>query len=107
MSNSDFNFSAIGDNGKPVDWWFIYKVAGKSKASDGTKPTGTEYVFFDAEITPGEKLALSQFKIDDPHNGAVSGTLNQIYNNLSNPDIGWFFYNDEPSNNVKQENRKM
>src|SRR5437868_14888837 len=102
MKKNTVKLSAIGDDGKPVDWWFIYKVAGKSKASNGTKPTGTEYVFYDSVITPGEKLALSANQISDPKNGAVSGTLNQVYNNLSDPDIGWFFYNDEPSNNVKQ-----
>ncbi len=106
MKKNTVNLSAIGDDGKPVDWWFLYKVAGKSKASDGSKPTGTEYVFYDSVITPGEKLALSANQISDPKNGAVSGTMNQVYNNLSDPDMGWFFYNDEPSNDVKQTSEK-
>ena len=37
--------SAMNDDGKPVDWWFAYKVAGKSTSTDGTKATGTEYVY--------------------------------------------------------------
>lgn len=104
--NNKIKISAIGDGGKPVDWWFLYKVAGKSKASDGSKPTGTEYVFFDSVTAKGKMLALSPFKIDNTKEGAVSGTLNQIYTNLKNPDLGWFFYNDEPSNNVKQSSSK-
>lgn len=87
--------SAISDDGKPVDWWFLYKVAGKSVTSDGSKATGTEYVYFDSVNPKGKKLQLSPRQINDNANGAVSGTLNQIYNNLSDPDTGWFFYNDE------------
>jgi len=85
---------AIDDTGKPVDWWFVYKVAGNSVASDKSKPTGTEFVYYDSSGKK-EKLTLSPNKISDPLKGAVSGTLNQIYNNLSDPNIGWFFYNDE------------
>lgn len=87
--------SAIDDEGKPVDWWFIYKVAGKSKLSDGTKADGTKYIYFDANKQKGEKLHLSSFLINDPEKGAVANTLNQIYKNAADPDLGWFFYNDE------------
>ena len=87
--------SSIGDDGNPVDWWFIYKVAGKSTVSDGSKATGTEYVYYDSNFKKGEKLRLSSHKIDDPKHGAVSNTINQVYQNLNNPNLGWFFYNDE------------
>ena len=87
--------SEIDDQGKPVDWWFIYKVAGKSKLSDGTKADGAKYLYFDSNKQKGEKLHLSSFLINDPAHGAVANTLNQIYKNAADPDLGWFFYNDE------------
>ncbi len=69
MKNQTSPLSAIGDNGTAVDWWFIYKVAGKSTASDGSKATGTEYVYFDSGSTAGVKLTLSPHRINDPHRG--------------------------------------
>lgn len=87
--------SCIGDNGNPVDWWFVYKVAGKSVTSDGSKAKGTEYVYYDSEFPKRKKLVLSDNLIDDPNKGAVSNTLNQIYKDKKDPDLGWFFYNDE------------
>jgi deoxyribonuclease-2 len=95
MSNLQTALSAISDNGQPIDWWFLYKVAGKSITSNDSKAKGTEYVYFDSDNVTGEKLTLSPFQIDDPKQGAVSNTLNQIYNNPTDPNLGWFFYNDE------------
>jgi deoxyribonuclease II len=97
MSNtlSNSNLSAIGDNGKPVDWWFLYKVAQKSKASDGSKPTGTEYVYYDNTSPVQSLLTLSENLISDNEKGCVAGTLNQIYENPDDNNLGWFFYNDE------------
>lgn len=88
--------SAINDQGKPVDWWFIYKVAGDSTASDGSKPKGTEYVYYDSSFTAGaKKLVFSADLIGDATDGAVGNTLNQIYHGGGNAEMGWFFYNDE------------
>jgi deoxyribonuclease-2 len=93
--SAEISLSAMGDNGQPVDWWFIYKIPSKSTASDNSKPTGTGYTYFDSTGTANGKLVLSPNAITDPKKGAVSNTLNQIYNNLTDPNLGWFFYNDE------------
>lgn len=97
--------SAIDDNGKPVDWWFAYKVAGKSSRSetdkakatlpDGSPVTGTEYVYFDSNMPEDGKLVLSPHKFDE--GGALPNTLAQVYveEGLSTQHAGWFFYNDE------------
>jgi deoxyribonuclease II len=95
--------SAIDDQGRPVDWWFMYKVAGKSKASDGRSPavvdgnvvTGTEYVYFDSNENVQGKLALSRDYVD--RDGALPNTLEQLYGEegASTLNLGWFFYNDE------------
>lgn len=91
----EVKLSAINDQGRPVDWWFIYKIAGKSIVQDGSKARGTEYIYFDADKQHGEKLHLSPNQISDPEKGAVSNTLNQVYKNTGNHDLGWIFYNDE------------
>jgi deoxyribonuclease-2 len=93
--STKINLSAYDDSGKPVDWWFIYKVAGKSIASDGSKATGCEYVYYDSAKQKAEKLHLSSLEVNNAKQGAVANTLNQIYNNPDDPDMGWFFYNDE------------
>ncbi len=86
--------SAISDKGTPVDWWFLYKIPGHSTASDGSAPTGKEYVYYDPE-SGMEKLVLSADHVSDGNDGAVANTLNQIFKNIDDPDTGWFFYNDE------------
>jgi deoxyribonuclease-2 len=87
--------SAMDDNGSPVDWWFAYKVAGKSASTDGSKATGTEYVYFDANSPADGKLTLSPHRVDK--DGALPNTLNQLYaeQGMSTQHLGWFFYNDE------------
>lgn len=95
MTETSLKLMALGDLGKPVDWWFMYKVAGRSEVSNGSKATGTEYVYYDSEFPKGKKLQLSNFNVSNSKEGALSNTLNQIYNNSDNPDMGWYFYNDE------------
>lgn len=93
--SSDINkLSSIGDSGLPVDWFFIYKVAGKSEASDHSSPKGTEYIYFDSSFGNGKRLVLSPNTIDNAKKGAISNTLNQLYES-SDKDLGWLFYNDE------------
>ncbi len=86
------SLSAIDENGNPVDWWFMYKVSGESETSGGTKILGTEYVYFDANNPADGKLTLSSNTVDK--NGTLPNTSAQIYE-AKNPNLGWFFYNDE------------
>ncbi len=87
--------SAMDENGTPVDWWFMYKVAGKSKTTNGFKVTGTEYVYFDANTPTNGKLTLSPHHVNT--DGALPNTLKQLYGTqgASTQHLGWFFYNDE------------
>jgi deoxyribonuclease-2 len=88
--------SAIGDNGQPVDWWFMYKVpkdapgAASETGGAGTKATGYEYVYYDAGSTA---LAPSTHTLDEPTN-ALSATLAQLGGSPGDS-VGWVFYNDE------------
>ncbi len=87
--------NAMDDAGNAVDWWFMYKVAGKSTSGSGIKVTGTEYVYFDANTPADGKLALSSHHVDQ--DGALPNTLKQVYvtQGASTQHVGWFFYNDE------------
>jgi len=102
--------SALDENGKHVDWWFIYKISSSSKSSTNAKPAGNEYLYYDNNYASKNKnLSLSQNKIDG-NSGALYKTMNQIEKQKSNPNGGWFFYNDEnpqgPSN-YKNPNTKQ
>jgi deoxyribonuclease-2 len=84
---------AIGDNGKAVDWFFLYKLP--SGATDPTgrsrkKSTGYEYVYFDARSK--QPLALSKHTLKE-QDGALYNTLAQTY--VDSPNTGRVFYNDE------------
>lgn len=93
-SASKKGLQVIGDSGKPVDWWFMYKVSGASKP----KATGNECVYFDSTMAkdPKATLALAKKKIDDPK-GALLATLAQAVeaSPKDQPKLGWFTYNDE------------
>ena len=84
--------NAIDENGNPVDWWFMYKVSGESTTSSGKKVLGTEYIYFDSSMAADAKAVLSPHTVDKT--GALPNTLAQIYGS-SNPNLGWYFYNDE------------
>src|SRR5688572_12476555 len=92
--------SAIGDSGKRVDWWFIYKVPKGARKSDktGNAATGYEYVYFDA----GSKvLAGSKHLLNDTNN-ALRLTLQQLAE--SHPNLGVVYYNDEYPPQIKKSN---
>jgi deoxyribonuclease-2 len=82
---------AIGDNGQPVDWWFIYKIpelGGDANGQGGA--SGLEYMYYDAK---SGGLKQSPHRLLDGK-GALDLTLKSIMNH---PDAttGWILYNDE------------
>jgi hypothetical protein len=53
------NLRAMNNDGTAVDWWFMYKISGKSKTKAGAKIprlTGAEYVYFDSSEGSSAKL---------------------------------------------------
>ena len=54
------NISALDENGKPIDWWFAYKVPKLTKDANTSSATGYEYVYYDTEAVPGEAFGGSQ-----------------------------------------------
>lgn len=93
------DLSAMDNDGKPVDWWFMYKVSGKSKTKAGKKIsglTGAEYIYFDSTEANNGKL-YEPVGDDVLKRGALPNTVNQLYAKPgpATQHLGWFFYNDE------------
>jgi len=68
--------NATDDKKRPVYWWFMYKVAGKSTTDDGHKVTETNYSYFAVNIPQDGKLALSANHVDK--GGALPNLLTQL-----------------------------
>ncbi|MGH9418720.1 MAG: deoxyribonuclease II family protein, partial [Thermoanaerobaculia bacterium] len=97
--------SALDENGKPVDWWFMYKVPELgSGALSGTEATsGYEYVYYDSEIDKladrdPRKAPSKSPNLINKGQGALNLTLNSIFKQYPKspaPTTGWVLYNDE------------
>ncbi len=84
----------IGDSGKAVDWFFMYKLpAGAGDPSGKTDATskGSEYLYFDDATS--DPIALSKYAITDVSSGLYV-TLAQLQR--SSAGAGYLMYNDEP-----------
>jgi len=92
------SLGAVGDAGQSVDWWFMYKVSGASKAPPKQPVDGTEYIYFDSVMAKNAQTRAhySKNKVTDKA-GALYSTLGQLYGPpaKANKNLGWFFYNDE------------
>ncbi len=88
--------SPFDENGKPVDWWFIYKVPQLSRGANSDSATGYEYVYYDPNLSKVEKSpnVLNQGK------GALNLTLNSVFKNPA-ATTGWVLYNDEFPDSIK------
>lgn len=81
--------NALSDGyGRPVDWWFIYKLPKGVGPGKGT--TGDEFLYCDSAWN--SELRLSKNKLDDKQN-AVTETLRQIFS--GEPNTGYILWNDE------------
>ena len=107
------NISALDENGKPVDWWFIYKVPELRAGAGGTEgATGYEYIYYDSAIdanpNPRDRnIAKSPFLLSSGK-GALNETLDSIDFEKPPSTVGWILYNDEtpPSAKMKDDAHK-
>jgi deoxyribonuclease II len=91
MANTTTNeISALDENGKPVDWWFAYKVPKLGKTANEPTATGYEYLYYDPNI---KKVVQSPNLLTDGQ-GALDLTLKSIFETTV-PTTGWILYNDE------------
>lgn len=84
------NISALDENGKPVDWWFLYKIPKLTQDAGNDSTTGYEYIYFDPKI---EKVIKSDNMLTSGK-GALDLTLKSIFSKPAST-IGWILYNDE------------
>jgi deoxyribonuclease-2 len=84
------SISALDENGKPVDWWFLYKVPQLKQDASTQSAKGYEYVYYDPTV---KQVAKSPNLLTDGK-GALDLTLNAVFNGHSNS-TGWILYNDE------------
>lgn len=84
------SISALDENGKPVDWWFVYKIPKLTQDADNPSTTGYEYLYYDPNI---DKVVKSpNVLIQDK--GAPDLTLDALFNKPDDS-TGWILYNDE------------
>jgi deoxyribonuclease-2 len=101
--------TALDENGKPVDWWFIYKVPELGAGAGTDAATGYEYVYYDATIDAdpdprNRNVAKSPYLLNS-HQGALNLTLDSVFKNFKNPSAttGWILYNDEMPDDVNRK----
>ena len=92
------NISALDENGKPVDWWFAYKVPKLGKDANMPSATGYEYVYYDPKIG---KVVKSPNLLTDGK-GALDLTLSSIFEKPG-ASTGWILYNDEMPADAKRK----
>ena len=92
--------NVLDENGKPVDWWFIYKVPQLTKDSTSLTASGYEYMYYDAKVG---KLAESAHKLTDGK-GALNLTLDAVFKSPAKT-TGWILYNDEMPASAKRADK--
>jgi deoxyribonuclease-2 len=101
----NMNISALNETGKPVDFWFIYKVPQLSAGAANDSATGYEYVYYDPTVTKN-----AQYKSPNLINqgkGALNLTLDSVFTNPA-ATTGWILYNDEmPPSVNERDNANM
>ena len=90
------NISALDESGKPVDWFFIYKVPQLGAGANTDQTTGYEYVYYDSaidQLPPVQRLIAKSPYLLNTDKGALNQTLDYVFNN---PDAstGRILYND-------------
>jgi len=91
------NITALDEAGKPVDWWFAYKVPRLDNVAGSPTATGYEYVYYDPNVG---KVVRSPNLLTDGK-GALDLTIKSVF---EKPDAttGWILYNDEMPSDAKR-----
>ncbi len=99
------NISALNEQGKPVDWWFIYKIPQLRADANSDDATGYEYVYYDsaadASTDPNVKKVVKSPNRLDQGKGALNLTLDSVFTKPG-ASTGWILYNDEMPEQAKR-----
>jgi deoxyribonuclease-2 len=103
---------ALDENGKPVDWWFMYKVPelGSGALAGTESATGYEYVYYDSTIDKlsdrdPNKGAFKSPNLINKDQGALNRTLDLVFSKYPKSPAattGWILYNDEMPEEAKR-----
>jgi deoxyribonuclease-2 len=107
--------SALNEQGKPVDWWFMYKVPQLNGGGVGIdNATGYEYIYYDSEIDKStdikKKTQLKSPFVIDKGEGALNLTLDSVFKQAkpASKTTGWILYNDEmPASTKLKDNAHL
>ena len=100
--------SALDENGKPVDWFFIYKVPKLTGGGDTDKATGYEYVYYDSTIDalpPAKRVIDKSPHVLNSDTGALNLTLDSVFDGKVDASTGWILYNDEEPASTNHKDR--
>uniref|UniRef100_A0A0N5AHZ8 Deoxyribonuclease II n=1 Tax=Syphacia muris TaxID=451379 RepID=A0A0N5AHZ8_9BILA len=78
-------------NNQPVDWYMALKMPKKSESNPPGISTGHGFYYLDYNK---KTFAESSVPLNSKKQ-AIGYTLEQLYNNLNNPDVFYLMYNDE------------
>ncbi|XP_071802579.1 plancitoxin-1-like [Asterias amurensis] len=95
VMQGDARITSRDEEGKPVDWIFVYKLPAHKTTRRTPKHVqeGCWYIYMDPRQTKPE---LSKTSLNATNN-AITHTLNQIYKNrdsIDSKDFGYLMYND-------------
>ncbi len=90
----------LDESGKPVDWWFIYKIPKLVKNANDHGASGYEYLYYDPVIG---KPVQSPYQLTDEA-GALDNTIDAVFKNPA-ATTGWILYNDEMPNQARREDK--
>lgn len=82
--------SPLDEQGKPIDWWFLYKVPKLKADAETSSATGYEYVYYDPKV---KKVECSPNLLTSGK-GALDLTLKKVFTRPKQT-TGWILYNDE------------
>jgi deoxyribonuclease-2 len=84
----------LDESGKPVDWWFVYKVPMLGGTDDASSTTGFEYAYYDATMDRANGNVVSSPNRIGDGNGALDRTLKAAFGKPA-ATMGYVLYNDE------------
>jgi deoxyribonuclease-2 len=85
----------LNESGKPVDWWFVYKVPQLAAGqNDSAETTGYEYAYFDAAMDAAGGNVVASPNVIGDGNGALDRTLQSAFAKPGKT-VGYILYNDE------------
>ncbi|XP_022085270.1 uncharacterized protein LOC110976371 [Acanthaster planci] len=96
VGTSEAEVTCLDANGKPVDWFIVYKLPRDSQGQTSQVREGYAQMYMDVN-NPILKLSDVWLNATDQ---AIAYTLQQIYQNYGSQKLAYLMYNDQPPDEV-------